>query len=221
MLQYHSIMASRQTPLGFPGYIFYKYDGSNMRFEFNHKTGWSKFGSRTQMIDSNTPILGKSIDLFRECVEDKLNLLLKDYLGKQYKNTERITVFCEFFGTHSFAGTHDENDDFQLKLFDIHLMKKGFIPPKEFIDLTKGENFTAKYLFQDNFNVNLIQRVFKNECLDADGKAIELDEGSIFKGVAKEINKHGNHVWMSKIKTESYLNKLKNKFQEDWEKFAE
>ncbi len=221
MLQYHSILGSKQTPLGFSGEVFYKYDGSNIRFEFNHKTGWSKFGSRTQMIDEKTQLLGQSIALFRENIEETLNDILKQYLGKNYKNTDKITVFCEFFGPHSFAGYHDESDQFELKLFDIYLSKKGFIIPKDFIEITKNHSFAAKHLFSCNFNQELIEKVRKNECVGRDDKAISLDEGIIFKGVAREINKHGNHVWMSKIKTQDYLDKLKSKFNDKWTQFAE
>jgi len=39
-------------------YSFIKYDGSNLRFCWNRKRGWYKFGSRNVMIDKNTPILG-------------------------------------------------------------------------------------------------------------------------------------------------------------------
>ena len=70
MLQYPSILGVKKMPLGHKCYAFYKYDGSNLRFEWSPKKGWNKFGSRTQMIDRNHPTFGKGIDLFMDEMGD-------------------------------------------------------------------------------------------------------------------------------------------------------
>lgn len=39
MLQYPSILGVKKMPLGHKCYAFYKYDGSNLRFEWSPKKG--------------------------------------------------------------------------------------------------------------------------------------------------------------------------------------
>lgn len=217
MLQYPSINGVKNTPLGEPCVAFYKYDGSNLRFEWDRKKGWNKFGSRTQMIDAQTPILGQGIEIFMDTMSHEIIHRIKDQQGKQFNNLQRITAFSEFFGENSFAGTHQESDEKHLKLFDIFLFKKGFIHPKDFIDTFSDWNHSAEVVYQGNLNQPFIQSIRNNSL---DGK--NLFEGVICKGVSKTIKSqyHGD-LWMCKIKTQAYLDRLKNVFADDWEKYSE
>lgn len=114
-----------------------------------------------------------------------------------------------------FAGTHQADDPKQLKLFDISLYKKGFILPKQFANMFSTD-IGAEVVYEGYFNNELIQKVRDND-LD-----VVLNEGIICKGNndAKVANKYGP-VWMTKIKTQQYLNRLKAVYQDEWEKFAE
>ena len=51
---------------------------------------------------------------------------------------------------------------------------------------------------------------------------IVLNYGVICKGSSDKIQfkKYGS-VWMTKIKTFEYINKLKNRYQDKWEDFGE
>jgi hypothetical protein len=53
MEQYPSIEGSSKAPLGKPCIAFYKYDGSNLRWEWNPKKGWFKFGTRHELFDQS------------------------------------------------------------------------------------------------------------------------------------------------------------------------
>ena len=217
MLQYPSIVGVKSTPLGEPCIAFYKYDGSNLRFEWDKKNGWNKFGSRTQMIDIKTPILGKGIEIFMDTMANEVIYRIKDYEGKQFNNLQRITAFAEFFGENSFAGTHYEQDTKELKLFDTFLFKKGFLTPKDFVKLFGDWDKSAEVIYQGNLNDPFIQAIRQNTL-----EGQELFEGVICKGVSKKIKSpyHGD-LWMTKIKTQAYLDRLKNVFADDWEKYSE
>lgn len=217
MLQYPSINGVAQTPVGEPCVAFYKYDGSNLRFEWDKKKGWAKFGSRTQMIDSKTPILGQGIEMFQDILGSEIIKRMKDKEGKNFNNLQRITAFAEFYGENSFAGTHQDSDEKFLKLFDIFLFKKGFVHPKDFVDTFGDWENTAKVVYSGNLNVPFINAVRANNI-----EGVTLFEGVICKGVSKKIKSpyHGD-LWMTKIKTTEYLNRLKNVFNEDWEKYSE
>lgn len=216
MLQYPSILGVKKFPLGFPCWAFYKYDGSNLRFEWSQKKGWHKFGSRTQMIDINSPIYGEGIEIFLNTMGDIIVQRIAAAYPKQFKNIERITAFAELFGDQSFAGSHEIQDKKQLKLFDIFLFKKGFMGPQEFLHLFDEYDFTAELVYQGNLNHEFIESVRHNAL------PTKLNEGVICKGLNPKIPfKTYGDVWMTKIKTYEYINKLKNKYQEKWEQFGE
>lgn len=66
MLQYPSIPGSAKSPLGKPCIAFVKYGGSNLRWEWSPKKGWSKFGTRRQMFDASTPLYNQAVPLFMD-----------------------------------------------------------------------------------------------------------------------------------------------------------
>lgn len=191
MLQYPSIVGVNSTPLGEPCVAFYKYDGSNLRFEWDKKNGWNKFGSRTQMIDKNTPIFNRGIELFQDSMANEIIYRIKDSEGKQFNNLQRITAFAEFYGDNSFAGTHDENDEKKLSLFDIFLFKKGFLSPKDFIETFEGFEQRAQVVYKGNLNQPFIQSVRENTL-----EGVTLFEGVICKGLSKKIKSpyHGESL---------------------------
>lgn len=216
MLQYPSILGVKKMPLGHKCVAFYKYDGSNLRFEWSPKKGWNKFGSRTQMIDRNHPVFGKGVDLFTEEMGDIIIDRLKYSYPKQFKNIERVTAFAEFFGETSFAGSHEEKEVKQLRLFDIFLFQKGFIQPEQFVDIFGDWDKCAEVVYRGNLNEEFIQKV-RHSALE-----LPLNEGVICKGSSDKIQfKKYGPVWMTKIKTFDYINRLKNRYQEKWEDFGE
>jgi hypothetical protein len=216
MLQYPSILGVKKMPLGNRCVAFDKYDGSNLRFEWSQKKGWNKFGSRTQIIDENTAIYGKGVELFQNELGDIIIERIKEAYPKEFKTMNKITAFAEFFGQNSFAGNHVDEDEKQLKLFDIFLFKKGFLKPEEFVDMFSDWDKSAEVVYRGNLNEEFINKIRLN-LLDK-----KLNEGVICKGMSdhNQIKKYGP-VWMTKIKTLDFIERLKNKFSDKWENFAE
>lgn len=201
MLAYPSIPGvKRCRGLGKPCLAFYKYDGSNLRWEWSPKRSWYKFGSRTQLFDHSSEQFGKAIPLFMETMGEQIASIVCKDVGRK---VERIVAFTEYFGRSSFAGWHDPNEEKQLVLFDVSVYKKGFIEPKRFVDLFGDQSWAAKVVYEGNLNHEFIESVRHG--------MYPVYEGVICKGDG----------WQAKIKTYEYLNRLKNKFGDDWEKYGE
>jgi hypothetical protein len=199
MLQYPSIAGSAKAALGVPCIAFTKYDGSNLRWEWSPKKGWNKFGTRRQMFDESDPLYSQAIPLFMGGLGDEIV-----YRTKQItKNPERITAFTEFFGDSSFAGSHDQNEEKQLKLFDVFLFKKGFIQPKQFVEMFEELPECAEVVYTGQLNRKFVMDVQKGK--------YPVFEGVIAKG----------NDFMVKIKTDEYFRRLRHKFNDEWTKYGE
>lgn len=182
---------------GLPIYAFDKLDGSNLRFMWNKKRGFYKYGSRNVLIDENSEPLGVGIRIFKEKYEESLS---KIFTSKKYKDIDSFVCFGEFVGKKSAFGKHDfENDDFDVILFDIDRYKKGFITPKEFID-DFGHVGIPKLVYNGNLNKDFVNRVKNNE--------FELSEGVICKGKI-QTKKGIEQLYYCKIKTDDWFNRLR------------
>lgn len=175
-------------------WVFDKLDGSNIRAEWNRKRGWYKFGTRNQMIDERDPNFGDAIPIFLDKYGDDLQKVFR----KSYSNIESVVVFGEYLGENSFAGQHDPNDEKDIILFDVNLYKKGFISPREFVD-NFGHLDIPDVVYKGEYNDDLINDVRNN--------IWNLKEGVICKGIRK--TKGDELVWMTKIKTNEWLEKIK------------
>ena len=171
----------------------FKYDGSNMRFEWGHKNGWYKFGTRNVLVNEKTPLYGLGVQIFLQKYGEDLDRIFRT----KYPKCVNFVVFCEFFGENSFAGLHQEGDVMDVVLFDVSKYKHGFLSPYEFLD-NFGHLHTPKILWQGEYNDELLEAVRTN--------VWSLKEGVIAKGV------HNDNIWMTKIKTNDWLLKVKEKF---------
>lgn len=204
MKQYPSIPPAIHH-IGQPCIAFYKYDGSNLRFEYSKKAGWYKFGTRERLFDKTDPVFGSAIDLFTNTYGQDIENIIKN--DKQLRNVSSIICFAEFFGSRSFAGQHHNNDPKELVLFDVNIHKKGILGPSEFINYF-GHLKIAKIIYQGNLTQGFINSVRNNEISD-------LNEGVIAKGGS------GHNLWMCKIKTLAYKEKLKQVYTDKWQQYWE
>lgn len=188
--------------LGIQGFGFDKLDGNNLRFEYSKKRGFYKFGTKQMMIDENHEEYGKGVTLFLNKYSEGLN---KIFRSKDYRDIQSFVCFAEFFGKKSKFGQHEQNDEFDIVLFDVDCYKKGFVKPKEFIN-DFGHLGIPKVVYQGNLNVQLQENVWRNNLPGYEGK---LNEGIVFKGV---INKGFIPLYYCKLKTEAWLTELKNKY---------
>lgn len=203
MKEYWSIPHSAKAPREYC-YAFYKHDGSNLRFEWHKKCGWNKYGTRHQLFDETHPVFAPAIELFKEKYSEDIEKILRD----TYRGIESAICYCEFEGEHSFAGKHDPNEKQDLILFDVNVHKKGIISPSDFIRQFGGLHI-PKVVYEGKLNDPFIEAV-RNNTLE-----YKLNEGVIAKGGS------GHKLWMCKIKTFSYLDKLKSGMGDDWLKYWE
>lgn len=202
MISYPSIPSYKSAPTGLPCYAFYKYDGSNLRWEWSPKQGWHKFGTRTRLMDLSDTQFGPAIPLFLETLAPYCEEIIIKNFGKKI---QRAVIFTEYFGPHSFAGWHDPDDTKELRIIDMCVFKKGFLTPKEFIEMFKYCPNVAELVYRGNLNQTLIDEV-QNGSIN--GRSLE--EGIVCKA----------DTWTAKVKTKAWLERLKDKFKDDWEKYV-
>lgn len=176
-------------------YAFDKLDGSNIRVEWSAKTGFSKFGTRTRLLDASEQPLGEAVHLFNEKYADALESIFR-------KNRfQKATAFMEFYGENSFAGFHAE-EKHDVMLFDLHVYKKGMLPPKEFLKLFEGKVETAPLLYEGKATASFIEQVRTSNL-----------EGMTFEGVVcKGALDNRRRPVTFKIKSEAWLTRLKTKY---------
>jgi len=200
MEQYHSILPIMRAKGAdtVPCLFFYKYDGSNLRWEWSPKTGWNKYGTRRHLFDVSDPLFGPAIEMFK----DQLGAEIVKQVKTIHPRIERITAYTEFFGPSSFAGQHVIDEPHELRLFDVWLFKKGFIDPWKFMELFGHLPQCAEVVHEGILSWELIEAVKKGK--------FPVDEGVVVKGIG----------FMGKIKTEAYLTKLRAKFADRWEEYV-
>jgi hypothetical protein len=114
-------------------------------------------------------------------------------------------VFTEYFGPNSFAGMHQPGDEMDLIIFDVQI-DGNLLPPEEFLRVFKDFNI-ARVVFKGKYSGQLFNDV-------REGK-YGVKEGVVVKGVAD------GQLYMAKIKTNAYLERLKNTFGDSWKEYWE
>lgn len=204
MKEYRSIPGWRKVPLDLPCWAFEKLDGNNIRAEWNPKKGFYKFGSRTVLIDKNSPELGSSVSLFEETLAEPLHKLLLN--NKIVPKIENAMVFLEYYGDSSFAGMHKKGEKLNLKIIDIAIHKKGVLIPEDFVNLFDGLP-AAKLLYHGNFDQEFVNRVREGE--------FGQNEGIVAKGYDPKAKSKQHSLWMAKVKTNWWMQELRNKILND------
>jgi hypothetical protein len=191
MKQYPSIPTTGKEILS--AYVFDKLDGSNLRFEWDQKLGWHKFGTRQQMLLPNHPTFGGAIEMFLETFAQPLEQIATT------KRWQNLTAFCEFYGANSFAGFHEPDDQKTLSLLDVQIYKRGLLLPEEFLELFVGLP-TPHFLGIHHWNKDFLERVRLNQL-----------EGITFEGViGKAGTGHGRE--MQKAKTQAWRDRVCQRF---------
>jgi len=192
MKEYISI--SRDIRYGVPVYAFDKLDGSNIRAEWTRKKKFFfKYGSRTQLIDSGHPFLGKSIELIQNKYEEELAKIFEK------QRWHKVVAFFEYWSLNSFAGYHVD-EPHQVTLIDVNPYKHGIVNPDEFIDLF-GYTGIPTLVYRGNMNHEVEKEIRESRM-----------PGITFEGVVCKIKVNGKtqHPVMFKVKTYAWLDKLKN-----------
>ncbi len=209
MKEYWSIDgAGVKPPLGESCLAFYKHDGSNIRSEWHKKRGWWLFGTRRRTFDASDPEYGCAIDIFCNKYADGIEKVLMD----KFPKIQEAIAYCEFFGPNSFSGQHDpkhmviqaeHNDPKDMVLIDLNLYKKGLLDPWSFVK-TLGHLPICKVVYEGPFSEEFI---------------LDVRQGKypVFEGVVAKGGK-SHKLWMRKVKTYAYLDELKKRWGQDWER---
>jgi hypothetical protein len=192
MLEYPSIQGSTRAPR-LPCLAFEKLDGSNLRWEWQKKSGWCKQGLRQIFFDETTPIYRESIPIFHTKYADEIVKILL----KQNRDIKKIVAFTEFFGKLSEFGTHVEDDDYNLVLFDVYIDRDNHpVKPRDFYKFFNNKVEIPALIYEGNLGPAFISDVRKG--------IYYVNEGVVCKGTTKR--------WMAKVKTERYIERLKEVF---------
>lgn len=175
--------------------VFDKLDGSNIRAEWSKKKGFYKFGTRTRLLDEHDPILGSSKQLILDKYSDSMGLVFRK------QKWDRAVAFFEFWGEHSFAGSHEDEEHF-VTLIDVSPYKMGMLDPSSFLRMFYEQSIDIpEVLHTGNLTSDLIDEV-KDSTL----------EGMTFEGVVcKYQHPKLKTSSMFKIKSRAWLAKLREK----------
>lgn len=196
---------------------FEKLDGTNIHFVWDHSDGWFAFGTRRDRFLWNE-VGKKAFDLAHPELKGLAQLWdpelkLDQYLQEHYAKHGEVIVFAEYHGPNSFAGSHDIQDQKRLTLIDVLIggasgadVPGVMMSPEQFM-----RDFQAfgipKVVFQGKFSGQLFLDVRKGK--------YDVKEGVVVKGVVDK------KVYMAKIKTQAYLDQLKEKFKDNWKDYWE
>ncbi len=199
MKSYHKLHYYKPDLMGQEVWAFDKLDGQNLRFECNFKRGFYKFGSRTQMISQKDEQFGEAVNIFMKKYSEPLMNILYRKIAKT--KLDVFTVFAEYCGENSFAGRHVDGEKLDVVLFDIWAYKKDWVEPQRFID-EFGHLGIPELIYQGELTDRFIKDVQDNK--------FGLKEGVIAKGVYEK------DIFMSKIKTKEWLNKVRTQLGEKY-----
>ena len=194
---------------------FEKIDGSNIRIKWTPKNGFCLFGSRECLLDDTHPHLGYVVHLFNTTIREELDATLRP----RFRDEKEVVVYGEYYGPNSFAGIHvDPVEQMKLMVFDLLVIKKScteFVLPQDFVKLLSLTTIpTPRLIYTGTLGEDFIGAVRENR-LD-----IELNEGVVCKGRERSGAYRGK-VWMAKIKTSSYMDRLKARYGDTWGRFWE
>lgn len=213
MLHYPKIPGSRNAPDG-KCVAFEKYDGTNLHWDWDRDFGWHAFGTRRDAFNLSPDGIERFAELHRHLHEapevflatlaEGLEKLFTDH--PSYREVREAKVFTEFLGPNSFAGLHREDDPKELILFDASTDAGEMIDPFTFVE-DFGHLRIARVVYEGRLTGKFAEDV-------RTGK-FGVDEGVVCKGGGAAA------IWMVKIKTYAYLERLKQAFADRWEDYWE
>lgn len=213
MLHYPKIKDSSAAQLG-PCIAFDKIDGTNLHWDWDRDFGWHAFGTRRDQFDLTPdgiaafhaahPGLGDCVDLFTATLAEPLDRLFRE--RPEYASASEAKAFTEYAGPGSFAGQHASGDAKELVLFDVLLDGAAFVSPFDFVR-DFGHLRIPRVVYQGKFSGRLTEEVRKGK--------YGVKEGVVIKGG------QGDSLWLCKVKTLAYQERLKRSFGERWQDFWE
>jgi hypothetical protein len=193
---------------------FEKYDGTNLHWEWDRDFGWHAFGTRRDQF--NLTELGvaqftrehahlhECVPLFQETLAEGLERVFRE--REAFRQFPSFQVFAEFLGPGSFAGLHREGEPKELRLFDVRTEPLGMLGP---------ERFVAEF-----GHLNTARVIYRGKLTGRFAEEVRLGRHAVTEGVVCKGGPDGD-VWMVKIKTYAYLERLKQAMADRWEDYWE
>ena len=214
MLHYPKIPGSRNAPGG-RCIAFDKCDGTNLHWDWDRDFGWHAFGTRrdefnlteagVEQFAVRHAHLRECVEVFRETLADGLERVFRECPA--YAGFPSFKAFTEFLGPNSFAGLHKEDGPKELLLFDVWAEPFGMVGPVRFV-ADFGHLPSPAVVYQGKLTGKFAEDVRTGQ--------YDVAEGVVCKG-----GDGGPDVWMVKIKTYAYLERLKQAFADRWEEYWE
>jgi hypothetical protein len=212
VLHYPKIPSTEGCPGG-RCVAFEKIDGTNLHWVWHRELGWHAFGTRRDVFDLSEggiarfsaahPGLDDCVDLFRATLAGGVEAVFREWLG----DCEEVRAFTEYAGPQSFAGRHRDGDPRSLVLFDVEAVGFGLLGPETFIE--RFDHLpTPRVVYRGKFTGRLTDDVRRGR--------YSVAEGVVIKGGAG-----GPDLWMAKVKTDAYRERLRASFAERWEDYWE
>jgi len=194
---------------------FEKYDGTNLHWDWDRDFGWHAFGTRRDVFNLTAEgieqfterhaHLREAVEVFHSTLADGIEEVLRNHA--KYYDAPAVQAFTEFFGPNSFAGLHKEEDPKQLRLFDIRLEVGGMIGPSQFVT--------------DFGHLHAARVIYEGKLTGKFAEDVRLGKFGVAEGVVCKGGSGGSDLWMVKIKTYAYLERLKQAFADWWEDYWE
>jgi hypothetical protein len=214
MLYYPKIPGSRDAPAG-RCLAFEKYDGTNLHWDRDRDFGWHSFGTRRDEFDLSEPgvarftaahaHLHECVSVFHSTLAGGLETVFTSH--EAYRELNGFRVFTEFLGPPSFAGRHKADDPKRLVLFDVWAESSGMIGPHQFVT--------------DFGHLPVARVLYRGKLTGKFAEDVRTVKYGIMEGVVCKEGSGGTDLWMVKIKTYAYLERLKRAFGERWEDYWE
>jgi hypothetical protein len=214
VLYYPNMPGSRNAPGG-RCVAFEKYDGTNLHWDWDRDFGWHAFGTRrdefnltdagVEEFSRRHAHLAQSVAVFQTTLADGIERVLRDHAS--YRDLQAVRVFAEFLGPNSFAGLHKDDDSKELRLFDVLAEPLGMLAPRQFVD-DFGHLHTARVVYEGKLTGKFAEDV-------------RVGKFGVAEGVVCKGGTDGTEVWMVKIKTYAYMERLKQAFADRWEDYWE
>lgn len=194
---------------------FEKLDGTNMHFVYQqvpgttighfyyHGTRRNRYSFSAEDRNAFKEKHGELADVFDCHLE--LFLDMEQFFGKhsEFKHSNKIVLFMEYCGEKSFAGQHDSTDDTKtLYLIDAEVDGE-MLPPEKFLtEFAVWKPQMPKVIYKGKYSGRLVEDI-------RSGK-YSVKEGAVIKGIVD------SKTYMVKVKTNKYMEKLKESFSDKW-----
>lgn len=196
---------------------FNKLDGQNFCVSYRPKhKNWGPCGSRTRTVDESDEQFSETVKWFNNSkYKAIIERVVANNRGKKqlFNGVEEMTFYFEWYGENSFAGRHQEGDEMHLALTDVFMKKRGYIEPKDFIDLFYESGIELPALvYKGPLNSEIIEKIQNNDWTQEDCEFPYVKEGVVFK---RSTLLPGQRRPSVKVKTRWWLNKLHSMYSEE------